>query len=67
MTEEQAQLRLVKIMSILKPKGPGCDAYIYVPSKNGIEDDIDFLQTLVTYTMFDLEAKVREAEVKHGQ
>ena len=67
MTEKDAQLRLVKIMSKLKPRGERGSEYIYIPSDKGIEDDLDFLDLMVSHVMLDMEAKVREERAKHGQ
>jgi len=63
MTEEEAQLRLCGIMQKLSPMRDG----VYVPSERGIIDDLDFLDLLVSHTLLDLEAKVREARAQNGK
>lgn len=60
MTEREAQIKVCSIMYKLRPKGND----VFMPSPNGIESDLDFLSILVSHTMLDLEAKVREAKTK---
>ena len=60
MTNIQVQERLCDIMRKLDKGRDDCE---YVP-RNFISDDLDFLDTLVSYTLLDLEAQVREAKIR---
>jgi len=62
MTEKDAQIKVCSIMYKLRPKGND----VFVPSKDGIESDLEFLSIMVSHAMLDMEAKVREARVGRG-
>jgi hypothetical protein len=57
LTRKEIQERLCAIMYKLDNSD---NAHIFVPSES-LEIDLDFLSILASYTMLDLESKVREA------
>ena len=62
MTLREAQLRLVGVMNKLTPAKDS----VHVPSSKGVEDDFDYLDILVSHTLLDMEAKIREARAQNG-
>jgi hypothetical protein len=51
------------MMNKLMPKHDGT----HIPSAKGIEDDLDYLDILMSYALLDMEAKVREAKAINGK
>lgn len=63
MKAKEVQERLCNIMHKL---GDPIDGRVYAPGES-IENDLDYLDLLVSATMLDKEAQVREAEARGGR